>query len=244
VAKKRRKQTRRTVERTEGLPPKLPPLDLKPDTDDEPWGDDGLTVRQRAFVEALVGPAGGNATKAAAMAGYNDNNRDALRVTASNLLNSPNVAEAISRAMARRRLTPEWIRESLAELASASMRNFVTVDLEGNLTVDWAKAVQAGAIGQVREIKEDVMEVDGVSTRVIKRSFKLHDVIRAKELLAKLHGLLKGDSVAPGHTDLFTADPALAGVELPPGAVPGVAPPGAVQDDPRGTAEREDGTVR
>jgi hypothetical protein len=52
------------------LPPPKPE-----DEGDAPWDEDWLTLKQRLFVKAFVGPAAGNATKAAEMAGYSDSNR-------------------------------------------------------------------------------------------------------------------------------------------------------------------------
>jgi phage terminase small subunit len=198
MAKKKRKPVKRVtvkqVQTTEHLPAKLPQIDFKPEKDQEAWDNEGLTPRQRAFVEALVGPAGGVATRAAEMAGYAAENNNSLRATASYLLTIPNVQESIARAMARRRMTPEWAQERLVELASASMRNFVTIDAQGKMTIDWAKAAEAGAIGQIREIREDVLDTGDGKFEIIKRSFKLHDVVTALQTILRLSGLLKDEA--------------------------------------------------
>lgn len=164
--------------------------DAEPESDEGAWNDDGLTLRQHNFVTALVGPAGGNLTKAAEMAGYKSDNRIALRSSAYVVLNNPNVQEAIARAFARRRMTPEWTKERLVEIASSSMRNFMTVNEAGEMSVNWKLAAENGAIGQIREIREDVIIQDGKPAQVIKRSFKLHDPSRALEVILKLSGAL------------------------------------------------------
>jgi phage terminase small subunit len=187
---KKKKITTKRVQAMEDKPFVLPAVAVKPEIDDEPWGDDGLTTKQRLFVEALIGPAAGNATKAAQMAGYRDDNYSALAVTASENLKKPNVQEAIALAFARRRMTPEWASNRLMEIASASMRNFCTVDADGCLTVNWKLAAESGAIGQIREIHEHVIEAGGHAD-VIKRSFKLHDVVGALRTVLQLSGLLK-----------------------------------------------------
>lgn len=165
------------------------PVVTSPEIDESPWDNDGLTIRSRAFVEALVGPAGGNATKAAQMAGYRDDNLLSLQVTASRLLSNAMVGEAIARALARRRMTPEWAQDRLLELASASMRNFVDVDQNGNMAINWKKAVEVGAIGQIGEVREETIETGG-QIKTIKRTFKLHNPAKAVETVLKLHGKL------------------------------------------------------
>lgn len=182
--------TTKAVQASEDKPYTLPKVDVKPDVDTDGFGNDGLTVRQRLFVDALIGPAGGNATKAAEMAGYASENRNALAVTACRLLGNAKVQEAIAHAHARLRDTPEWARASLVEIASASMANFLTVGEDGKPFIDWTRAAEMGAIGQVREYREEVAEIDGKPVVVNKRSFKLHDALKARETLLKLHGKL------------------------------------------------------
>jgi len=187
---KRKRTTTKLVQANEDKPFTLPKVDVKPDVDTDGFADDGLTVRQRLFVDALIGPAGGNATKAAEMAGYASENNLALRVTASRLLTNANVQEAIAHAHARLKDTPEWARASLVEIAGASMANFLTVSEDGTPSIDWSRAAEMGAIGQIREYREEVSEINGKPIVVNKRSFKLHDALKAREILLKLHGKL------------------------------------------------------
>lgn len=182
--------TTKAVQATEDKPFTLPTVPVKPDVDTDGFGNDGLTIRQRLFVEALIGPAGGNATKAAEMAGYASENRNALWVTASENLRKPKVQEAIAHAYARLKDTPEWARASLVDLASSSMANFVTVDEAGNTTLDMAKAAEAGALGQIKEFREESLKVPGGEAETIKRTIKLHDRTPAIGMLLKLHGKL------------------------------------------------------
>lgn len=56
---------------------------------------DGLTEKQLAFVEAYLGKAQGNGTKAAQMAGYSPQNYTAAAVAAHRLLLNPKVREAL-----------------------------------------------------------------------------------------------------------------------------------------------------
>lgn len=161
------------------------------DTEEEPFAKDGLTIRQRRFVDALVGPAGGNATKAAQMAGYRDDNYRSLQVTASQTLSKPMVQEALAHAYAKLKMSPEWSKNALQDIASASMANFVTVDENGKTSLDLKKAAEMGALGQIKEWTEEVIDVGEGGPAVIKRKIKLHDRMPAVQALLKLQGLVK-----------------------------------------------------
>lgn len=158
--------------------PFIPDIAITPEIDDDPWGDDGLTIRQRAFVEALVGPAGGNASKAAEMAGYRADNRNVLKVTASENLTKPNVAKAIALALGKKRLTPEWAKSRLADIASADMNNFLVRDGADGMKLDFEKAMAIGAIGQIREYDPETGKI------------KLHSPTPALVTILKLFGLI------------------------------------------------------
>jgi phage terminase small subunit len=192
VARKPTKRiTTKRVQATENQPaPVIPDVTVKPEIDEDPLTEGVLTIRQRRFVDALVGPAGGNATKAAEMAGYAAENRLSLRVTAAQNLTKPNVQEAIAHAYAKLKDSPEWARANLVDLASSSMANFVTVDEQGETSLDFSKAVEAGAMGQIKEYREEKLAIAGSSSAVIKRTVKLHDRTAALTTLLKLQGKL------------------------------------------------------
>lgn len=165
--------------------------------EEEGWDKDGLTVRQRMFVAALVGPAGGNATNAGALVGYRSENRLALRATVSKILGYPHVQQAIAHALAAQRLTPEWAKLQLADMASASMANFATVDSEGRASLDFAKAAAMGAMGQIKEWSEEVINLPDGGETILKRKLKLHDRTAALGMLLKFHKLVDGTEDAP-----------------------------------------------
>lgn len=200
MARKKPKNITRKQVRANEDKPFSPKLDFKPEIDNEPWGDDGLTTRQRSFVEALVGPAGGNATKAAGMAGYASENRIALAVTGSENLRKPNIQEAIAHALAKRRATPEWTKNQLIDLAQSSMKNFISVGDDGEPHLDFAKAAAMGAIGQIKEFKEEGIRGADGEVSVVKRTIKIHDRHAALQTLARLHGLVN-DTLAPPEKD-------------------------------------------
>lgn len=157
------------------------------------------------FVDAIIGPAGGIASRAAKMAGYASDNEKSLGVTATRLLGNARIQEAIAHAYAKKRMTPEWAKHAAADLANASMANFLTVGDDGKPVFDWLKAASAGAIGHIREYKED--GIDGPEgPAIIKRSFKLFDKQRAIETILKLHGLLtEKHDITTGGQPLYKA---------------------------------------
>lgn len=240
MAKKPKKTTKKRVQAEAERPFELPTVKVAHEVDEDGWDDDGLTTRQRAFVEALVGPAGGNATKAAELAGYRSENRNALGVTASENLGKPNVQEAIGRALAKKKLTPEWAKDQLVDLCRASMSNFLKVDEKGIATLDFAKAAAMGAIGQIKEYYEEGIQTGDGEATIIKRKIKIHDRTSALGMLLKLHGLLNDKPDQSGADALI--DPALARASPPPGAIPPLPQPGAVQDSSSGEAVGKDGT--
>lgn len=155
------------------------------DDSEEDCDGDGLTMRRRAFVEAITGIAMGNATKAARIAGYASDNTASLQNTASRLLGIVGVSRAIARKLAERRMDPNTVRADIATLANSSMANFGKV-VDGKFVVDWNAAAAAGAIGEIREVEM----VEGADGTQIVRKFKIYDRTRAAELLAKMNGQL------------------------------------------------------
>lgn len=189
MANKKSRTTTKKVQALENLPaPKIPDVDVKPEVDDDPLELDGLTIRQKRFVLAMVGPATGNATRAAALAGYNQANRKAMHVTAFVTLSNPRVQAALARAFAQQNYSPEWAKAGLMDLASSSLANFLTVNADGVTEIDFVKAAEAGALGQIKEYHEEAIKMDGSPASVLKRTIRLHDRRAALETLLKIDG--------------------------------------------------------
>jgi phage terminase small subunit len=180
--------TAKRVQATENLPPPaLPQVEIKPEIDEDAWGDDGLTFKQRAFVAAYVGPAAGVASEAAKLAGYRSDNRNSLWATASRLLSLVKVQEAIGHAFARQCDSPEWVRLSIMDLARVTMASFASVDENGELIVDVDKARAAAAVGAIKEIETDTLPGEG--PKVIRQKIKLHDRVAVLALAARVQGI-------------------------------------------------------
>jgi hypothetical protein len=184
--------TTKAVQSTEGLPPRtLPNVTVKPEVDEGPWGDDGLTQKQRLFVMHLLGAAGGNASKAAKLAGYSDSHEKALGALSSRTRAMPHVQAAIDRELARRQLTPDDIVGGLFARARANLGNFYRRDDDGKLVFDLEHAADLGAMGQLKEIREEVIKGGDGPAVVISRTVKIHDPVPALTTLAKIQGMLK-----------------------------------------------------
>lgn len=240
---KKRKITAKQVQAHEDKP-YIPQVEVSHEIDEDDSGDDGLTIRQRLFVQAITGPALGNATRAAELAGYKSDNRLALKQTAAETLAKPYIQEAIAHALAKKRLTPEWAKQQLVDMARADMSNFVTVDVDGASRLDFRKAADLGALSQIKEYNEEVIQVGDSDIKTVKRKIKIHDRTQALNTLLRLHGLIRDVQAASNVNELLTPDPALAAAQPPPGSVPCVEAPGEVQDDPCGPEKRQDGDIR
>jgi hypothetical protein len=183
--------TTKAVQSTESLPPRtLPDVTVKPEVDGDGWGDDGLTHRQRLFVMHLLGEAGGNATKAARLAGYSDSHEKALGVLGCRTRAMPHVQAAIDRELAKRQLTPDDIVGGLFARARSNAANFYRRDADGKLVFDLEHAADLGALGQVKEIKEEIIKGGDGPVQVISRTVKFHDPVPALTTLAKIKGML------------------------------------------------------
>ena len=77
-------------------------------------GRKGLNVRERRFVDAYLGDAGGNASKAVRAAGYSARTQKSAQVTGSRLL-----SKAIVRAAVNKRLA----KETAASIATVEERD-------------------------------------------------------------------------------------------------------------------------
>lgn len=179
------KITTKQVQDAENNPFTPPTVDIHAEPDDAPWGDDGLTFKQREFVKAYVGPAAGNATKAAEMAGYNAENRNSLAVTAFDNLRKPNIQRAVARAMADREGGPEWTRAGIVEIARSNIADYLKVDENGKGTIDLKRANEAAAMGTIKKLRVRDMGAAGQEVTV-----ETYDRLAALSLLAKMHGII------------------------------------------------------
>ncbi len=95
---------------------------------------DDLTHKQALFVEGYIGPAKGNATKAARMAGYQGTNHS-LEVTGSKLLRNGEVASRVQGRVAEVAMSADEVLELLAEVARLPTEYFATLGRDAKMTM-------------------------------------------------------------------------------------------------------------
>lgn len=105
-----------------------------------------LTTRQRLFVEHYLGPAGGNATEAARLAGYASPGQEGHR-----LLKNAEIAAAIEGRVAAVAMETTEILGRLADIARGG--DFWRVDSEGEVYFDFAACKRAGKLHILKGMK-------------------------------------------------------------------------------------------
>jgi phage terminase small subunit len=165
----------------------------------------GLTHRQQTFVSEYVVDL--NATQAAKRAGYSAHS---ARHTGSRNLSIPKIASAIAEAQAKRLeavdITAEEVLRELAAIARANMLDYMRLDKDGELTVDFSRLdrIRAAALSAVTV--EDVFD-GGENKRKVRRvKFRTHGKIGALDRLARHYGLLR-ERVSPEYPDVPAPEP-------------------------------------
>jgi phage terminase small subunit len=130
--------------------------------------DKPLSERERRFVDAYMGEAAGNGTKAAILAGYG---KAGAHVTASRFLRNPKIAAAIAKAAAsdpkvltrveRQQLWSAWTQDpnvpwparvKASELLGKSQADFIErVEHSGTIAVDDIRASLAQKLAAVAQ---------------------------------------------------------------------------------------------
>lgn len=158
-----------------------------------------LTFKQRLFVEAYLGKANGNATEAARIAGYASPNVEGTRTLAK-----ASIRVAIDARVSVVALTASEVLARIADIATADMTDFITVDAKGYPWLDLRRAKKAKKLNLIRKLTPTKFGM----------SVELHDPVTALIQLGKYHGLWDGDRapkdsqegppkrlIIPGHDD-------------------------------------------
>ncbi len=85
------------------------------------------------------------------------------------------------------------VETHIGRIAQTSMEDFITLDDSGFPRLDMVKARERGVLGTIRKLKYDA---EG------RPEFELHDSLKALEILAKRHGLLKEQVEVTGSLDI------------------------------------------
>ncbi len=152
-------------------------------------GDDGLTPRQKLFIEAYLGPARLNASKAAKLAGYSAKSPSSLRLQASRLLANACVQSRVRARLAGMGVDRTLILERIGLLAGSTMADMLEPDRKGEYRLSLRRAAEAGALGLIRKYTEEP------GAKGMTRKVEIHDPGKYLELLAKHTGII-GDEGA------------------------------------------------
>jgi hypothetical protein len=111
----------------------------------------GLTLRQRRFVFAFVGPANGNATRAAKMAGY-EGGPAVWAVRGYECRRNSKIQSEIERVMAENSMGATEVLARLSDIARGPSA-FMRVDEAGDIDIDLDGMRQAGKLHLIKSIK-------------------------------------------------------------------------------------------
>ncbi len=154
-----------------------------------------LTLRELAFVDAYVGPAEGNASKAAELAGYRSRSRAALRVMGCVILKRPDVRKAIADALYARGAHPRRVLGTLMRQMEGDIMDIATIDPQTKLvSIDLARAAwlkKTRIIKRLRVRTETTTDANsGATTTAQTVDVELYDAQAAAEKLARILGMV------------------------------------------------------
>ena len=151
-----------------------------------------LDPRERRFVELFVETS--NATRSALAAGYGRNYQNA-GVYANRLLKKARIKDSVDRRnaeiMAELDFTPSRIIAEIAKVAGVNTADFVSIDDDGKPHLDLT-GVKRAQMAAVASVDSETTEF-GVKARV-----KMHDKLKALDMLAKMARLCRRPSRVAG----------------------------------------------
>jgi hypothetical protein len=138
-----------------------------------------MTYKQRLFVSYYLGVANGNASEAAARAGYGSTRRSSGWYGHA-LLKKPKIQAAIQRKLASVALHTDEVLALLTDQAVRTFDDFLDIDSSGKWSVNLAKARRRGLL----HLLSSVTQTAEGATKI-----ELVDPFRALVQLGKYHGL-------------------------------------------------------
>ena len=178
-----------------------------------------LTPKQERFVDEYLVDL--NATAAAKRAGYSE--KSASRI-AIELLNKTHVSAAIQARRDKLRgkleITQEAVLQELASIAFANGTDFVTVTGAGLLCVKATSEVPKNKLPAIAGIKYSQLGIE----------IKLHDKVRALELLGKHLGVFATGGSAE-ENNIFEVIEQSTQEEIDTNEIPEIEPPAEPGDD-------------
>lgn len=178
-----------------------------------------LTDKQKRFVaEYLVDL---NATAAARRAGYKDPNIGRQLITKNNV--SAEIAKRRETLQKKLEITQETVLQELAAIAFANGTDFATVGRNGLVSLTPTDELSEQKKKAVASIKEGQYGTE----------VKLHDKVRALELLGKHLGIFAtgGGGAAPEDNNIFDVIDQSTREAIGTDGIPEIEPPAALGDD-------------
>lgn len=168
-----------------------------------------LNPRQQRFIDEYLVDL--NGTQAVLRSGYGAKNAKSAGVIANRLLADARVAAEIQKRLAgikeELKLTRERVINELATIAFARATDFATIE-SGIVKAKDTALIQRDKLPAIAEIKETMYGV----------SVKLHDKVRALELLGKYMSIFDGNAAGNDVEDLEPLADMLMEKEPEPGA--------------------------
>jgi len=145
-----------------------------------------LSLKERLFVDYYLGKAKGNATQAAAMAGYNNPTREGSR-----LVRKDHILRVIESKVSRICMSQEEVLARVSDLAATDMTDFLRFSsLNGPASLDLIKAKRKQKLGGIRKLKASRID-RGEDDPLDVVEVELHSPIEALKLLMKYHKLIE-----------------------------------------------------
>lgn len=155
-----------------------------------------LTRKQELFVKEYI--VDFNATRAAIAAGYSE---DSARSIASENLAKPDLQKAIQKEIEKRKkrieINQDFVLEQLAKIAGADIKDYLEYDEDGEIRFKPYNEVDGEVIAEI----SNTATAHGRSKKI-----KLHDKMKALELLGKHFGMYKDVVVAQKQPEKLTVD--------------------------------------
>lgn len=160
-----------------------------------------LTPKQKAFVEEYLIDL--NATQAAIRAGYSK--KTAGRIGQENL-QKPVIQKAIQDHMKERekrtRVTADRVVHELAKIAFADLKDYIKWDENGVVIIN-SNDVDGSVLAEVSETTNIQTFPNGGETERIQKKIKLHDKMKALEMLGKHLGMFKDNVNVEGKVQII-----------------------------------------
>ena len=145
---------------------------------------DDITLKQAIWVESYLSN-GYDATEATYAAGYQCKSRLAARGLGQQLARNQKIRELVSARIANVSLTANEILARYADIAEASMADFLDFDEDGKPKIDLKKARDAGRLGLLKKLR---VKANG------EIEISMADSEHALDQMARHHGLFERDN--------------------------------------------------